>query len=238
MDISTVMQLAPGDYFHDIVKKTQIYLHHTVGGSAKSTFDYWQAQANHVATAFIVERDGTIFQVYDPHLWAWHLGLKLPSNTQANKQSIGIEMASEGALRSGKELNTMSGITKFDEDWLYAFDVDVPPFAHAKKLYSFITLADDDVTGNKYWDCGVNFRGYGFFDAYNEPQVAAVIWLVNHLCEEFSIPKQLILGEDKLRFDESMILGFTGVLTHCVVRADKSDVHPGWDWDRLAKSFT
>ena len=151
MDISTVMQLAPGDYFHDIVKKTQIYLHHTVGGSAKSTFDYWQAQANHVATAFIVERDGTIFQVYDPHLWAWHLGLKLPSNTQANKQSIGIEMASEGALRSGKELNTMSGITKFDEDWLYAFDVDVPPFAHAKKLYSFITLADDDVTGNQRW---------------------------------------------------------------------------------------
>lgn len=233
--INQTLRLQPNHYFHDVVPKKQIYLHHTVGGSGVSTFKYWDSQDLCVATAYIVERDGTIYEVFPPEAWAWHLGLKTSSNTIANKQSIGIEIASEGALRSGNELNTMLAEQNhpalFDPDYLYAFDIDVPPFSHAKRLYH---MYDDK---DKFIDLAVRFRGYGFFDAYDPTQTPAVMWLVNHLCEELNVPKQLIPGDDKLRFDESLILGFTGVLTHANVRSDKSDVDPSWPWDQLQASF-
>ena len=230
MEISKELRLTSDQYFQQAFTKTQVYLHHTVGGSARSTFAYWQGNPDRIATAYIIERDGTIFEVFDPMYWAWHLGLKTASNGQANKQSIGIEIASEGAMRSGHELNTMAHTTMFDETGLYAFDIDVPPFAHAKKI---CTLEDK----NQYFDWPLVYRGYGFFHSYTELQTVAAIWLVNQLCEQFNIPKKLIPNQDKFAFDESLILGFTGVLTHANVRIDKSDLDPAWDWDRLAKSF-
>lgn len=231
MEINTDWRLTDDQYYHDVVPKTQIYLHHTVGGSAKSTFEYWQSNVERVGTAYIIERDGTVYEVFPPEQWCHHLGLKLSSNTAANKASIGIELASEGALRSGNELNTalalMNRPAPFDPNYLYAFDVDVAPFAHAKKLYH---LYNDQ---SKFFDAGIQFRGYGFFDLYDPAQEAAAIELVVMLCEKFGIPKQLIPQSDKLAFDESLILGFTGVLTHCNVRADKSDLCPAWDWSKL-----
>lgn len=241
MNISKELRLTSDQYFQQGFTKTQVYLHHTVGGSAKSTFAYWQGNADRIATAYIIERDGTIYEVFDPMHWAWHLGLKTASNGQANKQSIGIELASEGALRSGFELNTMCGQKRFEDTYLYAFDIDplykdgqLQPksewFKGAKKLYSAMD------TG-KFFDLPVGFRGYHFFDAYDEPQIVAAIELVNQLCEQFNIPKKLIPNQDKFQFDESLILGFSGILTHANVRADKSDLCPAWDWDRLANAL-
>lgn len=229
MKINTTLRLSVEQYLRDVVPKTQIYLHHTVGGSAKSTFDYWQSTPDRVATAYIVERDGTVYEVFDPHYWAWHLGLKTASNTQANKQSIGIEMASEGALRSGAELNRMLAAIdpktppKFSSAFLYAFDIDVPPFKNARRLYNLVTDA------GKYYDNMVPWRGYRYFDAYDAPQVAAVNALVKYLCESFSIPKTIPAG-DMTRFDESLILGHRGILHHALVRKDKSDLNPSWSW--------
>ena len=52
---------------------------------------------NRIATAYIVERDGTIFEVFDPRHWAFHLGLK-GSQGQVDRRSIGIEIASEWTI--------------------------------------------------------------------------------------------------------------------------------------------
>jgi N-acetyl-anhydromuramyl-L-alanine amidase AmpD len=223
-NINRDFRLTSDKYFQDIVAKTQVYIHHTVGGSALSTFRYWQSQSNRVATAYIIERDGTIYEVFDPHFWAWHLGLKTNTNSVANKQSIGIELGSEGALRSGKELNDKLGSKKFDENYLYAFDIDVAPFTNAKKLYH---ISEKD----KYWQG--SFRGYNYFDAYDDAQLDSLYSLVCDLCNQFNIPKKLIPNVDKNVFDPSLITGFSGVLTHCNVRQDKTDVHPGFNWKRL-----
>jgi hypothetical protein len=226
MEINRNFRLSPDKYFHDVVSKTQIYLHHTVGGSALSTFKYWQNQSNRVATAYIIERDGTIYEVFDPHYWAWHLGLKTDVNTIANKQSIGIELASEGALRSGKELNDKLGYKRFDENYLYGFDIDVVPFANAKKIYH---INNDK---QKYWQG--SFRGYNYFDAYDEPQVISANKLILYLCELFGISKHTI-GNDYFSYKPELITKFSGVLTHCNVRIDKSDVCPNWDFKRTER---
>ena len=226
--INRQWRLSDNQYFQEETDKTQIVLHHTVGGSARSTFEYWQSNPDRIATAYIVERDGTIYEVFDPLYWAHHLGLKMPKNVTYNKRTIGIELASEGSLRSGTELNMRSPIA-FDPNYLYAFDIDVPPFSHAKKLYH---LYNDDVNGHKFFNAGIEWRDYMFFDAYDEPQVVATIALVNHLCEQFSIPKELIPNADKLEFDVST-LEHSGIITHANCRADKTDLSPAWDWQRL-----
>lgn len=242
MEINRTFRLSSGKYMLDIVPKKQLYLHHTVGGSALSTFQYWEGKDNRVGTAFLIERDGTIYEVFSPHYWAWHLGLKTGSNTVANKQSIGIEIASEGMLRSGIELNLSLKAhgqpERFDEDRLYAFDIEPARdydgvlmlasewYKKAKKLYS-ISMDRD-----KYVDFPSPigpFRGYTYVDAYDPAQVTATNWLVRELCDEFNIPKKLI-GGDLFRFDPTLITGFSGVLTHCNVRNDKSDVCPAWDF--------
>ena len=232
ISINRKYRLTDDQYFKEETNKTQICLHHTVGAGFLSTISYWQSNPDRIATAYIVERDGMIYEVFDPLYWAHSLGLKLPKNVLYNQRCIGIELASEGALRSGNELNIKSNSTNFDTNYLYAFDIDVPPFKNAKKLYH---MYNDK---NKYFDCVLPFRDYSFFDIYDEPQVVATISLVNHLCEQFSIPKQLIPNNDKLAFMPSVLDTFSGIITHVNVRNDKSDLGPSFDWTKLQNSFT
>ena len=222
-------RLTDNQYFKEHTDKINICLHHTVGGSARSTFNWWQSNPDRIATSYIIGRDGTIYEVFDPSYWAYHLGLKMAKNVLYNERTIGIELASEGALRSGKELNDINNSSRrsFDEEWLYAFDIYEPPFKNAKKLVPLIDMS-------KYYQHIVDWRGFMFFDVYDEPQVIATIALVNHLCEQFNIPKQLIPNENKLAFDTAILTdNWSGIFTHANVRTDKTDLSPAWDWTRL-----
>jgi N-acetyl-anhydromuramyl-L-alanine amidase AmpD len=199
MEFNKTYRLPDDQYYKESFPKQQIYLHHTVGGSAVSTFNWWMMDPGRIGTAYIIDRTGGILEVFDPQYWAHHLGMKHPDNRSANELSIGIEIASEGAL------------TKKDGK-LYAFD--------GRQYYH------DD-----YVDLGYNWRGYQFFDAYNAPQIDSVIKLVNYLCDRFAIPPQTIPG-NKCRFDIEL-LKFNGILTHCNVREDKTDLNPSFPFNRL-----
>lgn len=96
MNILTDLQLAPSQFFPEKTEKSLIVLHHTVGASACSTFDAWQSTPGHIATAYLIERDGTIHQSFPPDCWAYHVGVK--GARDLDRRSIGIEIASEGPL--------------------------------------------------------------------------------------------------------------------------------------------
>ena len=49
-----------GQYYHEKQTKTHIFLHHTAGGSAASSVAHWNSKPDHIATAYIIDRDGTI----------------------------------------------------------------------------------------------------------------------------------------------------------------------------------
>ena len=199
MDFNRNLRLPDDQYYKESFPKHQIYLHHTVGGSAKSTFNWWLKDPLRIGTAYIIDRDGTIFETFDPQYWCHHLGLKHPDNRSLNELSIGIELASEGAL------------TMKDGD-LYCYD--------GKRIFY-----------DRAVDLGHVWRGYQYFDAYDDAQIVSVIELVNHLCDRFNIPKRTI-GGDKNRFDLAL-LNFAGILTHCNVREEKTDVHPLFPFNRL-----
>ena len=84
------------NYICEARVKKQIYLHHTVSSTATSTIDWFKQLKYKVSTAFVVDKDGTIYQLFDPNYWAWHLGNY--ASEYDNAQSIGIEIVNEGAL--------------------------------------------------------------------------------------------------------------------------------------------
>jgi hypothetical protein len=55
--------------------KSGIALHHTVCDDAHTTVSLWRADKTaagtprHVATVYVIDRDGTVFELFDPAAW-------------------------------------------------------------------------------------------------------------------------------------------------------------------------
>jgi len=97
--------LASNQYYQGLYAKKYIFLHHTAGGSAASSIASWASTPDHIATPYVIDRDGTIYETYSPAMWAYHLGVK--GNSAIEKASIGIEICSYGAL--DKDYKTYTG---------------------------------------------------------------------------------------------------------------------------------
>lgn len=97
--------LKENQYYPGVFTKRYIFLHHTAGGSAASSIAWWAATPDHIATPYIIDRDGTIYETYDPSMWAYHLGVK--GNSDIERASVGIEIACYGALN--KDYLTYTG---------------------------------------------------------------------------------------------------------------------------------
>lgn len=95
-------------YYKEITPKKGIVLHHTVSGdSVLNDIEWWKSTPERVATPIIIARDGGIHQMYSSQYWAHHLGITekhfsqfslLAINTKLNKEFVGIELDSWGAL--------------------------------------------------------------------------------------------------------------------------------------------
>ena len=72
----TAFALPTKEFYPENFKKDMIVLHFTAGQSARSAFHTWLENPVHVATAYIVNPDGTIYEVFDPSYWAYHLGVQ------------------------------------------------------------------------------------------------------------------------------------------------------------------
>jgi len=98
------VNLPKGDYWQEVVKKTLVVLHFTAGYTADSAIATFK-QPGRVATAYVVGRDGKIYQLFDPKYWSYHLGQKDYNNNWNNdRRSIGIEIVNIGPvwLKNGK----------------------------------------------------------------------------------------------------------------------------------------
>ncbi len=206
--IDKSLRLSPQDYFYNAGNKTGICIHHTVGGSAESSFNWWQRDGRTVGTAYLIERNGKIHEVFDPKGWAWQFGLNWSSaeKIKFEKRFIGIEIASEGGLveADGK---------------LYCFD----------RVSSRTEKSRDEA-----FDFGEKYRGYRYFDKYEKEQVDSLIQLINHLTETFNIERKI--PKDYLEYHGEKLKDFNGIIGHQMVRKDKSDPAPDIEfWKRIIK---
>ena len=200
ININRTLNLDSDKYYQEQCDKNLIVLHHTVSGSANSTFNWWNNQKKHIATSYIIVRDGTIYEIFKPEYWAFHLGLKGTHGIH-DRRSIGIEIVCWGGLREA-------------EGKLYRFD-------KIESKYEF---------RGEYYKCSKKYRGYSYFEKYIDLQINSVIKLTDYLIDKFNIPRQTPL--DHLSFNRALS-DFEGVIGHHHVRPDKSDLHPGFDWNRF-----
>ena len=210
--IDRSLRLPEDQVFPPAMTKSGIAIHHTVGGSALSTFNHWlkdrtKAGKNRVVgTAYIIDRDGTVFEVFEPTAWAFQFGLEWSSRQQRRfeQRFIGIELASEGAL-----------------------------LEHLGKLYCFDRISEKTLKPrDEVYDHGSAYRGYRYFDLYEPVQIDRLVHLINYLCESRSIKRRV--PYPPLDYYGERLAHFKGVIGHAMVRRDKSDPAPMKAlWDRL-----
>ncbi len=207
LEIDRNLSLPNDQYFPSQAVKSGICLHHTVGGSASSSINWWKQDDAHVGTAYVIDRDGTIYEAFDPRNWAFQFGLKGWSRDDRfgfEQRFVGIEIASEGGLTESDGelywLDTVSPSTRFSRD--------------------------------KAFDYGKAFRGYRYFSKYTPAQVDSVVALVNELCDTHGIARQI--PANYLEFYGQELRDFHGVIGHINVREDKSDPIPDKHfWQRV-----
>lgn len=198
------LRLPPSEYFPEVQRKTGIAIHHTVCVSAHATVELWRndktgdGAPRPVATAFVIDRDGIIYEVFDPAAWGWQFGLSWRDEDRIafEKRFIGIEIASEGGL-----------VEQHGE--LYAFDRVSPVTIKAR---------------SEAFDGGTFYRGYRWFDRYEPEQLESLGRLVDDLCTRFSIPRRY--PEKPFLYYGDGLRQFEGVIGHAMVRSDKSDPMP------------
>ena len=108
VDVNRSLELPESEYFPELEAKSGIALHHTVCDDAHTTVSLWRddrtADGNprRVATAYVINYDGTVFELFDPAHWAFHLGVRWPYEQRVafEKRMIGIEIASAAEFPS------------------------------------------------------------------------------------------------------------------------------------------
>jgi N-acetyl-anhydromuramyl-L-alanine amidase AmpD len=165
-----------------------------------------------VATAYLVDLDGHIYEVFDPAHWACHLGVAAAHNPgyRQDKRSIGIEIVNWGGLSfDGKQLNA----------WPNQY----------RSRYC-------DLKEKTRYVCKP-YRGIDYFAAFPEAQHSAVSRLTRQLCEQFSIPKILPTEAQRGRLDWSYYENYKGVASHQNFHAEKTDIGPAFDWEKLKETL-
>jgi len=92
--------LQNGQYIGEKFTKKSLFLHHTAGTTAEGAISWWDRTPERIGTAYVIDRDGTIYECFDPNYWAFHLG-DSRADRMLDKMSIGIELVSAGPLRDG-----------------------------------------------------------------------------------------------------------------------------------------
>jgi len=196
------------EFFPEVVEKDLIVLHFTAGQSAQSAFNTWMNNPERVATAYIVDPDGTIYELFDPSYWAFHLGVKGAGGVH-DKRSVGIEIVNVGPLKqSATDTNRLDW---WPNNW-------GTPWCRLDEAGRYVRT---------------RFRGIDYFASFPEPQVAAVTRLAVYLCERFGVPKTLPARTRRKECDTSYYGRRKGVVAHQNFRPDKWDVGPAFDWERL-----
>lgn len=211
------LPLAANQYYPAKHTKKYIFLHHTAGGSAASSVAHWAANPDHIATPYIIDRDGTIYECYNPEMWAYHLGVK--GNSAIEKASIGIEICSYGCLAIANQ-DDDKGKFKSGDAVTYAgrkMDVDkvvtIPPFRAEVNPFIKNQLVNERVT----------YTGT-LWEAYTPEQIEALRLLLPYLMGKFAIPLQAEASKFYEYQNPSTLP--PGIYSHTTVRKDKIDIFP------------
>ncbi|AEA42582.1 N-acetylmuramoyl-L-alanine amidase [Fluviicola taffensis] len=95
--------LLASQYYRTAYAKKQIVLHGTNSDSSpKNIISYWHSNPAKIGAAFIIDRDGTIYQTFESHYWIHHIGIRGKDFLSLDQYSIAITMCCVGGLNEEK----------------------------------------------------------------------------------------------------------------------------------------
>ena len=205
---NTKFRLPDNKYFHDVIPKEMIMLHFTAGHNVSAAYQTWMSQNIAIGTPYILDQDGTVYETFDPKLWAYHIGCTGPKaqNHKHDKRSVPIEVINYGPL-------------KLVGDTLMSW-----PGNYTQK---FCKVTETD----RYVEA--TYRGFDYFEAFPAVQKAALVELVQKISTDFNIPIILPPVEKRTVYDMDFFDNWKGVASHQNFRPDKFDIGPAWDWSLL-----
>lgn len=96
----TQLPLPVSQYYRAAYTKKQIVLHGTNSDSSpKEIVSYWHSNPEKFGAAFLIDRDGTIFQTFESHYWIHHIGLRGENFISLDQHSIAIDLCNLGPLK-------------------------------------------------------------------------------------------------------------------------------------------
>ncbi len=189
-------------YYRREYPKERIVLHFTAG-YLKGDIAYLSRPNIHVSVAFVIARDGTIYNLWKSSFWSYHLGAKaVGGNQKMSRSSIGIELSNIGPLvRHGDELHSIYGAPycALDENEFYA---QAP------------------------------FRGFEYYATFTPAQYESLAGLLRYCVRRYGIPKNF-LPQEKRFLTLPDVADFRGIVSHINFRQDKYDIGPALDWQRV-----
>ena len=206
-------------YFGEKQDKDLIVLHFTAGGTPKSAINWWKSQANKVSAAFVIGDLGTIYQVYHPDFWSYHLGVQAPNgeNHRHDKRSIAIELVNWGPLQLNDD-KFCSWPGNFSNIVYSKTEIEVH-----ERTYEYKSV----VTLNK------PYKGFTHWQNFPRPQINALISLIDQLETTYNIPHKFLDPSKRNTWDIPLVKNFSGILCHENFRVDKLDVGPAFPWERI-----
>lgn len=190
-------------YMQEKTTKQMIIIHHTVGASAQSSINTWLQDPQRVCTHFIIDRDGTAYQLFSLDHWGYHLYIASPGNkidiefkknaSRYDKASIGIELCNFGPLtvRNNRYSN------------IYNQPID-----------------QDDVIK-------LDFRGYQYWEKYDPRQIAKLKTVLLELLKIYpEINYTPLVTASGFEINRNALKQKPGIYVHANTRGDKSDCYP------------
>lgn len=202
----------PKTQYHDESQpKRVVILHHTAGGSAQSSIDWWKQTSERVGTSVVIDRDGTILQTFPFDKWASGLGIKQATFSKYNIPNINVRL---DQISIQIELANYGGLTEKDG-----------------KFYTYTNKEIKNVT--KY---NTPYKGYKYYESYTEEQIKALEELILSLHKTYPSIK-LDYNEDMWDVSKRALVGTWGIWTHTSYRSDKNDCHPQPELIKMLKNL-
>ncbi|NWF83397.1 MAG: N-acetylmuramoyl-L-alanine amidase [Bryobacteraceae bacterium] len=204
------LALPPTCYFREPQHKDLIVLGCTLTATPEAASLNWKRQGRLHAAPYLIARDGTIYETFDPRAWSLHLNMPAQLNPTArnDRRSIAVQLVNVGGLR-----------LRHDGFLTWPCDNTARPWCSIQATNFYLKQS---------------FRGYAYFATFTEAQMNALSRLIPWLCREHGIPWQLPPREERLLADPRRWSRFRGILAHHHFRPEHSDVGPAFDWDRIS----
>lgn len=201
MKVITTESLPKFEYYYEVQKiKKKIILHHTVSAIGKFVDDWFKSDHGKSKVAVPYVIDKNGDILELFDPRYWAWHIGKGSSMQDNKESIGIEIVNEGPLY------------KRDNGKFYWWVDGAYPQGRFEYKGEPFELEEE-------------WRGHKYFASYTQPQIDSLMELLEHILATFDIPRHCVRD---FNYDRQYYK-FNGVLMHCNLRQDKTDLSPAFD---------